>query len=430
MEDHVRQVREVLTRLHHLFVKLEKCEFHRTTVTFLGYVMSHRGVEMDINKVRAMTEWPAPSTIRELQRFLGFANFYRRFIRNYSSVAAPLTSLLRGKPKKLNWTDQARAAFQRLKSSFTTAPILCHPDPDRPFLVEVDASSSGLGAVHSQQHGDPRRVHPCAFYSRKLTTAEVNYNVLTDHRNLEYLRGAKRLNPRQARWALFFTRFQFTVSYRPGTKNGKAEALSRQSEGAGDPGQPDLILPATALLAPVRWDLMGENRRAHAEEPPPADCPPCRLFVPPQFQPQVMQWVHEAPSSGHPGTCRSAQLVSRRFWWPSLSSDVEDFVRQCATCAQARTSRQRPEGLLESLPVPRRPWSHLSVDFLTDLPDSGGFTTIMVVVDRFSKGCKLVPLKGLPTAMQTCSAMFSETLVSLRTLSRTGARNSPLRCGE
>ncbi|KAK3513487.1 hypothetical protein QTP70_015506, partial [Hemibagrus guttatus] len=437
MEDHISQVREVLARLQrfHLFVKLEKCEFSRTTVTFLGYVISPRGVEMDTNKVRAVSEWPALATIKELQRFLGFANFYRRFIRSYSSVAAPLTSLLRGKPKKLSWTDQARAAFQRLKDCFTTGPILCHPDPDRPFVVEVDASSSGLGAVLSQRHGNPRKVHPCAFYSRKLTTAEVNYDVgnrellaikaaleewchwlegachpfqvLTDHRNLEYLRGAKCLNPRQARWALFFTRFQFTVSYRPGSKNGKADALSRQSEGAGVLGQPELILPATTLLAPVRWDLLGEIWRAHAEEPPPADCPPRRLFVPSQFRPQVMQWVHEAPSSGHPGTRRSAQLVSRRFWWPSLGSDVEDFVRQCATCAQARTSRQRPEGLLEPFPVPRHPWSHLSVDFLMDLPDSGGSTAIMVVVDRFSKGCKLVPLKGLPTAMQTADAMFA-----------------------
>ncbi|KAK3574255.1 hypothetical protein QTP86_004408 [Hemibagrus guttatus] len=257
MEDHVHQVREVLARLQqfHLFVKLEKCEFSRTTVTFLGYVISPQGVEMDTNKVRAVSEWPAPATIKELQRFLGFANFYRRFIQSYSSVAAPLTSLLRGKPKKLSWTDQARAAFQRLKDCFTMAPILCHPDPDRPFMVEVDASSSGLGAVLSQRHGDPGKVHPCAFYSRKLTTTEVNYvvgnrellaikaaleewrhwlegarhpfQVLTDHRNLEYLHGAKRLNPRQARWALFFTRFQFTVSYRPGSKNGKVDALSR-----------------------------------------------------------------------------------------------------------------------------------------------------------------------------------------------------------
>ncbi|KAK3574550.1 hypothetical protein QTP86_009550 [Hemibagrus guttatus] len=311
------------------------------------------------------------------------------------------------------------------------APILCHPDPNRPFVVEVDASSSGLGAVLSQRQGDPGRVHPCTFYSRKLTTAEVNYDVgnrellaikaaleewrhwlegarypfqvLTDHRNLEYLHGAKRLNPRQARWALFFTQFQFTVSYRPGSKNGKADTLSRQFEVAGDSGQPDLILPAAALLAPVQWDLVDKIWRAHADEPPPAGCPSRKLFVPQQFWPLVMRWVHEAPSSRHPGTRQSTQLISRRFWWPSLGADVEGYVRQCSTCAQARTSHQRPEGQLESLPVPQ---SHLSVDFLTDLPDSGGFTAIMVVVDHFSKGCKLVPLKGLPTAMQTADAMF------------------------
>ncbi|KAK3541980.1 hypothetical protein QTP86_009226 [Hemibagrus guttatus] len=408
MEEHVIQVREVLARLqqHHLYVKLEKCKFHRSMVTFLGYVISHQGVEMDTVKVQAVTEWPEPSTMRELQRFLGFANFYRRFIRNYSS----------------------------LKDEFTTAPILRHPDPELPFVVEVDASCSGIGAVLSQRHGEPRKLHPCAFHSRKLTAAERNYDVgnrellaikaaleewrhwlegarhpfqvLTDHRNLEYLQGAKRLNPRQARWALFFTRFVFTVTYRPGSKNGKADALSRQFESANDPGKPELILPATALLAPVHWDLMEEIRQAHADEPPPASCPPDRTFVPQLFRQQVMQWVHEAPSSGHPGIHRSTQLTRRRFWWPSLGSDVEEYVRACPTCAQSRTSRHLPEGLLEPLPIPRRPWSHLSVDFLTNLPDSGGFTTVMVVVDRFSKGCRLIPLKGLPTAMQTADTMF------------------------
>ncbi|KAK3519118.1 hypothetical protein QTP70_017280, partial [Hemibagrus guttatus] len=406
MEEHVIQVREVLARLqqHHLYVKLEKCEFHHSMVTFLGYVISHQGVEMDTVKVRAVTEWPKPSTVRELQRFLGFANFYRRFIRNYSS----------------------------LKDRFTTAPILRHPDPELPFVVEVDASCSGIGAVLSQRHGAPGKLHPCAFHSRKLTSAERNYDVgnrellaikgaleewrhwlegarhpfqvLTDHRNLEYLRGAKRLNPRQARWALFFTRFVFTVMYRPGSKNGKADALSRQFESANDPGKPELILPATALLAPVHWDLMEEIRQAHADEPPPASCPPDRTFVPQLFWQQVMQWVHEAPS--HPGIHRSTQLTRHRFWWPSLGSDVDEYVRACPMCVQSRTSRHLPEGLLEPLPTPRRPWSHLSVDFLTDLPDSGGFTTVMVVVDRFSMGCRLIPLNRLPTAMQTADAMF------------------------
>jgi len=210
---------------------------------------------MDEAKVKAVTEWPQPSTIKELQRFLGFANFYRQFIRNYSMVATPLTSLLNGKQSKLKWNEEATKAFNTLKARFTTAPILKHPDPDLLFIVEVDASDSGIGAVLSQRHGQPGKLYPCAFFSRTLTAAERNYDVgnkellsmkaaieqwrhwlegavhpfqvITDHKNLEYIKSAKRLNPRQARWSLFFTRFQFTVTYRPGSKNSKADALSR-----------------------------------------------------------------------------------------------------------------------------------------------------------------------------------------------------------
>ncbi|KAK3539771.1 hypothetical protein QTP70_013205 [Hemibagrus guttatus] len=162
------------------------------------------------------------------------------------------------------------------------------------------------------------------------------FQVLTDHRNLEYLCGAKRLNPRQARWALFFTWFLFTVTYHPRSKNSKADALSRQFEAASKPVQADLILPVTAILAPVQWNLVEEIRRAHADDPPSAGCPPTKIFVPLQFRPQVMQWVHEAPSSGHPGIHRSTQLIRRRFWWPSLGPDVEGYVWACSTCAQAR----------------------------------------------------------------------------------------------
>ncbi|KAK3552517.1 hypothetical protein QTP86_013243 [Hemibagrus guttatus] len=196
------------------------------------------------------------------------------------------------------------------------------------------------------------------------------------------------------------------VTYRPGSKNGKADALSRRFEGADKPVLSEPILPPTAILAPVRWNLVEEIQWTHAEEPPPAGCPPTKVFVPPQFRTQVIQWVHEAPSSGHPGVRRSTQLVRRQFWWPSLAVDVDRYIQACPSCAQARTSRQLPEGLLEPLPIPQRPWSHLSVDFLTDLPDSGGYTVVLVVVDRFSKGCKLIPLKGLPSAMQTAEALF------------------------
>ncbi|KAK3541054.1 hypothetical protein QTP86_012345 [Hemibagrus guttatus] len=123
-EEHVCHVRTVFTRLHqnHLYVKGEKCEFYCTEIKFLGYVISQQGVEMDQTKVCAVTEWLEPITMRELQRFLGFANFYRQFIRNYSSIAGPLTSLLKGKPRRLVWNETAQEAFVRVRTSFTTTP--------------------------------------------------------------------------------------------------------------------------------------------------------------------------------------------------------------------------------------------------------------------------------------------------------------------
>ncbi|KAK3537860.1 hypothetical protein QTP70_019846 [Hemibagrus guttatus] len=159
---HRHHVAEVLKRLREfqLFLKAEKCSFHQPSVQFLGYNINSSGIRMDEGKVAAIRDWPTPTTVKELQRFLGFANFYRRFIRNYSAIDNPLTSLLRNIPKSLPWTLSAEEAFNTLKEAFTTAPLLVHPDPVRPFIVEVDASTTGVGAVLSQQQGNTSHLHP------------------------------------------------------------------------------------------------------------------------------------------------------------------------------------------------------------------------------------------------------------------------------
>ncbi|KAL1269106.1 hypothetical protein QQF64_031395 [Cirrhinus molitorella] len=435
LQEHIQHVRAVLQRLiqHQLYAKLEKCEFHCTSTSFLGYIISQEGVAMDEKKVEAVLKWPQPQTLKELQRFLGFANFYRRFIRNFSMVAAPLTSMTKQRTKRLIWTPEAKRSFEDLKRRFTSAPILHHPDPDRPFIVEVDASNTGVGAILSQRHGTPAKMFPCAFFSRKLTTAERNYDVgnrellamklaleewrhwlegathpftiLTDHKNLEYLRAAKRLNPRQARWALFFTRFQFTVSYRPGTKNAKADALSRQEESSHKPENHESILPSNLLLAPVLWDIITEISQFNHRNPPPTDCPPDSLYVPEPLRNRVLTQVHETPSSGHPGITATIHLLKNRFWWPSLTADTIHFIRNCSICQTSKSPRHLPAGLLQPLPTPQRPWSHIAIDFITDLPNSQGNTTIFTIVDRFSKACRLLPLPKLPSAFEAAELL-------------------------
>ena len=240
LEQHREHVRNVLGRLrqHGLYVKAEKCEFERSSIPFLGLIISTEGIEMDPQKVSAMLDWPPPSDKKGVQRFVGFANFYRKFIKGFSHIITPITQLTK-KSVRFQWTPEAQSAFLVLKKLFTSAPVLNHPDPTLPYLLEVDASEVAVGAVLSQRQGTKDLIHPIAFFSRKLSSAERNYDVgdrellaikaaleewryllegavhpiliFTDHKNLEYLRSAKRLRPRQARWALFF--FKVFISY-------------------------------------------------------------------------------------------------------------------------------------------------------------------------------------------------------------------------
>ncbi|XDV25876.1 hypothetical protein PO909_029709 [Leuciscus waleckii] len=355
LEDHVQHVRAVLQRLlqYQLYAKIEKCDFHQTSTSFLSYLISPGGVTMDEGKVKAVVEWSRPTTLKELQRFLGFANFYRRFIRGFSTVTAPLTALVRKGTSRLPWSEEATKAFRRLKQAFTSAPILRHPDPELPFVVEVDASSTGLGAVLSQRQGSPPKLYPCAYYSRKLSSAERNYDVgdrellamkavfeewrhwlegsthpfivLTDHKNLEYLRTAKRLNPRQARWSLFFSRFQFTITFRQGSKNTKADSLSRQFDSEDTIKNPETILSPDLVIRPVQWDIETELKLTNVDTEVPLECPPGKLYVPEALREKVLQHVHTLPSSGHPGITATIHYLQNRFWWSTLSQDASRF---------------------------------------------------------------------------------------------------------
>uniref|UniRef100_A0A8K9WXI5 Gypsy retrotransposon integrase-like protein 1 n=1 Tax=Oncorhynchus mykiss TaxID=8022 RepID=A0A8K9WXI5_ONCMY len=353
---HVSLVRKVLGRLleHDLYCKAEKCEFFKQSVSFLGYRISTSGVVMEDDRVTAVRNWPTPTTVKEVQRFLGFANYYRRFIRGFGQVAAPITSLLKGGPVRLRWSAEAGRAFTRLKELFTNAPVLAHPDPSLAFIVEVDASEAGVGAVLSQRSGVPPKLRPCAFFSSKLSPAERNYDVgdrellavvealkvwrhwlegakhpfliWTDHRNLEYIRAAKRLNPRQARWAMFFTRFRFTLSYRPGSQNTKADALSRLYDTEERPVEPTPIISPSCLVAPVVWEVDAEIEEASRSEPAPPNCPVGTQYVPRGVRDKLIRWAHTLPSSGHPGIERTVRSLRVRYWWPTLAKDVRFYV--------------------------------------------------------------------------------------------------------
>ena len=257
LRDHRKQVKDVLEKLHAagLFVKPEKCEFESNKTTFLGFVISQQGIEMDPEKVSAVLNWEVPKTIQHVQCFLGFANFYRRFIEEYSRICTPLFNLLKTVDKDketstvttnpdlpgkkvtnktpIEWTLCCQQVFNELKSRFCSAPVLKHFDQTLETILETDASDYVVSGILSQRHPDPAKpesrgaLHPVAFLFEKMSPAECNYGIgdkellaimaclekwhmylhgipfviYTDHYNLQNFGTKALLNRRQARWA-------------------------------------------------------------------------------------------------------------------------------------------------------------------------------------------------------------------------------------
>ena len=253
---HHKQVKEVLRRLrkHGLYAKPEKCEFATTDTEYLGFRVTSNRVTTDTTKLDGILSWPEPTTVSQIKAFLGFANFYRRFIYNFSHITVPLTRLTR-KGTPFVFGDKQRAAFNTLKTAFSSAPILSHWIPDRPIIIETDASDYALAAILSIQL-DNGEVHPVAFHSRSFNPTELNYDVhdkelfviyeafriwrhyldgsatpidvVTDHKNLEYFSTTKILNRRQARWSEYLCQFNLAIRFRPGRLGAKPDALTRR----------------------------------------------------------------------------------------------------------------------------------------------------------------------------------------------------------
>jgi len=260
-----------------LFLCPEKCEFCKQRIEYLGLVISENKVSVDPVKVAGVREWPTPKNKTDVQAFLGFVNFYRRFIRDFSAKARPLFDLTRSE-QVWTWSGKKQVAFEDLKTAVTTAPVLVSPQKSDPFRIEADSSDFATGAVLSQQSTTDGKWHPVVFYSKSLSSVEQNYEIhdkemlaiihaleewrhflegathpveiWTDHKNLEYFMMAKKLNRRQAHWSLHLARFDFLLHHRPGHTMGKPDALSRRADhGNGASDNENVVLLRLEFLA-------------------------------------------------------------------------------------------------------------------------------------------------------------------------------------
>jgi len=477
LAEHKIHVKQVLEKLEHagLYLKPEKCEFHVQEVKYLGLIVTTEGICMDPTKVAAIRDWETPANLKDVQAFLGFANFYRRFILGYSKIVAPLTALTK-KDQRFQWNLTAQSAFERLKEAFCSAPILAHFDPDRECIVETDASDYVSAGILSQ-YDDSEVLHPVAYFSKKHSPAECNYEiydkelmaiirafeewrphlesakgvieVLSDHKNLEYFTTTKLLNRRQARWSEFLSRFNFKIKYRPGKAGGKPDALTRRSGDLPKGGDERLKFQNQVVLKPENLDLAATMitkdvtehvtretidterkkhlKQAYAEDTLVKDIisamnkgqrrhtkislAECkiqdnllyhldRLYIPEGggLRLQLIKEHHDSLAAGHPGVAKTLELLSREYTWIDQRKDVERYVRNCHTCRRAKPTRHAPYGTLKPLEIPDQPWQHLTMDFVTGLPEDSGFNAILMVVDRLTKMRHLIPCRD------TCSA--------------------------
>ena len=425
---------------------------------------------MSAAKVEEVQNWAIPRKVKDVQEFLGFANFYRRFIKDFAKLAVPLTALTK-KDEPWLWTPRCQKAFTLLKNAFTSAPMLAHFDSSLQSIIETDASDYAVGAVHSQIQRNGK-VHSCAFLSRKLSPAELNYDihdkemvaivlafkeweyllkscqhkivVWTDHKNLEYFTSSKVLTRRQAPWSEFLSEFDFIVKYRPGDQNGKPDALSRcwdlRPEGGSEdlqpiqflfkPGQLQIsaakvfrihdnfkdILRAAGKLDP-KWLATKEAVKSKQDG---ADSQfeieddllmwKKRWYIPNniELKNMILHDNHDSNIAGHFGTYKTLERLKHNYHWHKMEEDVKDYVRTCDTCQRDKPSRHRRYGELEPLEVPYRPWSSISMDWIIELPESNGYTQIWVIVDRFTKMAHLVPLPTNTSAKDLAKIFVKE----------------------
>jgi hypothetical protein len=437
---HLENLRQVLLtlRFDNFFIHLKKCSFAQHSVIFLGFIVSAQGISVDPSKIQAVTDWAVPSNIHETRSFHGLASFYRRFIKNFSAIMAPLTECTKNGP--FLWTPAAQQAFEDIKKKLTEAPVLHLPDFEQPFEVACDASHVGVGGVLSQQG------HPIAFYSEKLNDTRRRYStydlefyaivqslkhwqhylihrefvLYTDHDSLRHINSQKTLNARHARWVDFLQQFSLVLKHKAGAENRVADALSRKhhllatltvevtafaelkQQYQNDPdfgktfGQLSIgASPAPAKFTLVEGYLFYDNR----------------LCLPrTSIREFVINELHSRGIAGHFGRDKTIHLVEDRFYWPGLKRDVGTIIQRCRVCQLAKGTKQNT-GLYSPLPIPEGPWEDISMDFILGLPRTvRGHDSIFVVVDRFSKMAHFLPCSRTYDASRVASIFFTEVV--------------------
>ncbi|WVZ49208.1 hypothetical protein U9M48_000585 [Paspalum notatum var. saurae] len=401
-EEHKEHLRIVLNRLreHKLYAKFSKCAFWLKEVSFLGHILSEKGVAVDPSKVKDVLNWKQPKTVTEIRSFLGLVGYYRRFIKDFSKTAKPMTSLTK---------KECEEAFQTLKKLLTSTPVLAQPDVTKPFDVYCDASGNGLGCVLMQEG----RV--IAYASRQLRKHEANYrthdlelaavvhalkiwrhyllgntcHIYTDHKSLKYILTQPELNMRQRRWLELIKDYDLEIHYHPGKANVVADASSRKAHCNVIEARPtvrviccemdEIEMPTeqhtelySLIIEPTIKDQIivaqkQDKSMAHIHEGLDEKKRACftlddqgilwfknRLVVPKdmELRKKILDEAHTSMFTMHPGSNKMYQDLKQKFWWTRMKREIAKYVSECDVCQRVKADHLKPAGMLQPLAIP------------------------------------------------------------------------------
>ncbi|KAK4326756.1 hypothetical protein Pmani_002773 [Petrolisthes manimaculis] len=430
-----------------LKLKLSKCAFVCKQTTFLGHTIDADGIHTLQNKVHAVSNYPTPTNTDQVRSFLGLSGYYRRFIKDYALIASSLTSLLK-KDVPFQWSETRQKSFCDLKHALTSAPVLAYPDFSKPFILNTDASYSGLGAVLMQKHQGKNS--PIAYASRTLNKAEKNYavteieslavvwalkkfkyiiycypvEILTDHKPLLHLFKGKDLSGRMARWLLTVQDYMPTFTYIKGKANVAADALSRNCAltCAVSTETPTFdTLTHTDIFKAQRDDPMWSKVISYLETGNDLDLShvpslshyvlqddilykattltgkyePSRLIhqlvIPHTLVPSVLKLIHDTSHASYPGKEKALSQARLKYFWLTMRRDINNHIDLCHTCARTK-GNIHPHVPILSYPIPSSPWDVIAIDLLKLPITERGNQYMLVCVDHFSRFSVLVPI--------------------------------------
>lgn len=448
-EDHKKHLEMTFSALRKAGLKLreEKCEFLREELTFLGHTINANGISANKDRIEAIEQIPYPTNEKEVRSFVGLMSYYRRFIKNFATIASPLYALLK-KDAEFKFGDPERKAVEDLKSNLKSSSMMSYPRPNQPFMISTDASSTGIGAVLSQED-ESGEEKPIAFASRILSKAERNYATVereclaiiwalqifrtyiygeriflhTDHQPLKYLLQSERLTNRLARWALQLSEHNIEeIRYTRGKDNVVADVLSRshahevinmisedhaglQLDYVSQLQHNDVDLQQMfKLLEDGVWpNQISSNLQAHLNQmhlyciidnvlykgTTKGDVKTTRrdrlfLVVPPTLKHEILRANHGEPVAGHFGFKKTAARIYERYYWPHMSQDIMNYCQCCMDCQTRKTSKKL-RFPLQPLEA-SRPFEMVCTDFMGPFKESdNGNKYIMVVTDKFTK---------------------------------------------